>query len=481
MFEVSKLPIFTKATILVVGDLMLDRYWYGEASRISPEAPVPIVKVSRNEERLGGAGNVALNLQSLGSRAILMGVVGDNKEADILRELVAGAEMQAFLQSVPDTQTITKLRVISHNQQLIRLDFEDNYQHFDKTELLLNYNRCLPQVDLVIISDYNKGTISDPQVFIQSAKALGIPVVVDPKGDNFFRYRGATLLTPNRKEFEAVVGKCATEAEIVEKAHTVLEQYDIRALLITRGEQGMTLFRLNESPLHLPARAREVYDVTGAGDTVIAVLGAAIAAGNELTDATQLANIAASLVVGRLGAASVTVPELRRALQKIHGVGTGTLSEDHLITAVQDARAHGERIVMTNGCFDILHAGHVAYLAQAKALGDRLIVAVNDDLSVRNLKGPGRPINPLARRMSVLAGLESVDWVVPFSESTPERLIKRVTPDVLVKGGDYKVEQIAGHEHVLGSGGEVKILDFEPGCSTTEMVNTILQRTLDEA
>lgn len=469
------LPSFENATLIVIGDIMLDRYWYGNASRISPEAPVPVVKVTHSEERLGGAGNVTLNIRSLGGRPILLGMTGDDPEAAILRQCLIDTKIEHFLQKAPAVPTVTKLRVLSHNQQLIRLDFEEAYKHVPKTELLAKYQHQLSTAKLVIISDYHKGTVSDPQVLIQSAKASGIPVLVDPKGEDFACYRGAFLLTPNLKEFELVAGKSTSEDEIAQKCASILEKYDIHAMLITRGAQGMTLFQTGKPSVHFQARAREVYDVTGAGDTVIAVLGTALAAGVELEEATQIANIAASLVVGRLGAASVTVPELRRALQNIHGLGTGVLTEEQLMTTVYDARAHGERIVMTNGCFDILHAGHVAYLEQAKALGDRLIVAVNVDDSVRQLKGSSRPINPLAQRMSVLAALESVDWVVPFSESTPERLIKQVSPDVLVKAGDYAVEQIAGHQHVLATGGEVKIMDFKAGCSTTGMVNAILQ------
>lgn len=466
-------PNFEDAKLIVIGDIMLDRYWYGNAARISPEAPVPVVKVARAEERLGGVGNVALNVHALGGQPILLGMIGDDEEAAILRRCVAKAAMTNFLQEVKTAPTITKLRVISHNQQLIRLDFEDTYKQVAKEELLARYRQHLATAKLVILSDYNKGTLSDPQALIQAAKTAGIPVLVDPKGEDFSRYRDASILTPNRKEFEAVVGKCDTEAEMAEKCLELLQKYNIGAMLITRGAQGMTLFRRGIDAVHFPALAREVYDVTGAGDTVIAVLGTAIAAGADLETATQLANVAASIAVGRLGAATVTVPELRRALQKNHGLGKGVLTEEQLLVAVHDAHAHGEKVVMTNGCFDILHAGHVAYLEQAKSLGDRLIVAVNDDQSVQQLKGSGRPINPLARRMSVLAGLESVDWVVPFSEATPERLITHVSPDILVKGGDYKVEEIAGHKHVLASGGKVEILQFVPGCSTTEMINAI--------
>ena len=274
-------------------------------------------------------------------------------------------------------------------------------------------------------------------------------------------------------EFEQVVGPCENEQDLIEKSAALMERHDLEALLVTRGEHGMTLLRRNQPELHLPTHAREVFDVTGAGDTVISVLAAALAAGEDLPSATALANLAAGIVVGKLGTASVSVPELRRSAQLGQDAGFGDLSQAQLQIAVEDARSHGERIVMTNGCFDILHAGHVAYLNQAQRLGDRLIVAVNDDDSVRRLKGDGRPVNPVDRRMTVLAALESVDWVVPFSEDTPERLICEIKPDMLVKGGDYKPEDIAGYECVTRNGGEVVVLGFEDGCSTSDIIETI--------
>jgi len=296
-------------------------------------------------------------------------------------------------------------------------------------------------------------------------------VLVDPKSRDFGVYRGASIVTPNLAEFEAVVGGCRDEQEVVGKGNALIARYDFEALLITRGEHGMTLLRRGSVPQHLPARAREVYDVTGAGDTVISVLAAALAAGEDLAQATALANLAAGIVVGKLGTATVSVPELRRALHQDGVMARGILSESQLLAAVEQSRGRGETLVMTNGCFDILHAGHVAYLAEARRLGDRLIVAVNDDESVRRLKGAARPVNALDHRMAVLAALQCVDWVVPFGEDTPERLICRVKPDVLAKGGDYRAEQVAGSACVTAAGGKVAILPYHHGHSTTSIID----------
>jgi D-beta-D-heptose 7-phosphate kinase/D-beta-D-heptose 1-phosphate adenosyltransferase len=464
------LPAFNKARVLVVGDVMLDRYWSGSTSRISPEAPVAVVHVQNMEERPGGAGNVALNITALGAQANLLGICGADAMGDVLENKLGAAGVICHLQRIPNMPTIAKLRILSLHQQLIRLDFEETFHNIDTSTLLANFKTQLKQNDVIILSDYAKGSLRCAKELIATARAAGVPVFVDPKGQDFNLYRGATLLTPNRREFEAVVGTCRDEEELVHKGIELLRTYDIEALLVTRGEQGMTLIRANEPELHLPAKAREVYDVTGAGDTVIAVLAAAYANQQDLPLAASIANLAAGIVVGKLGAATVSVPELRRTIHEEHSSGRGVMTEEQLIIAVEDARAHNERIVMTGGCFDILHAGHVAYLEQAKTFGDRLIVAVNDDASVARLKGAARPINTLARRMAVLAGLSAVDWVVSFSEDTPERIVSRLLPDVWVKGGDYRVADLPEAQPVLANGGEVKILKFVEGCSTSAIV-----------
>jgi D-beta-D-heptose 7-phosphate kinase/D-beta-D-heptose 1-phosphate adenosyltransferase len=467
------IPAFERARVLVAGDVMLDRYWHGATSRISPEAPVPVVHVRQSEERAGGAANVALNIAALGVHARLLGVTGEDEPAASLEALLSAAGIECGFQKIAGTPTVTKLRIISRHQQLIRLDFEDGFAAIDAAGLLQHYREGLADCDVVVLSDYGKGTLAQVEEMISLARAAGKPVLVDPKAQDFSRYHGATVITPNMAEFELVAGPCGDERTLVEKGARLLEQHNLDALLVTRGEHGMTLLRRNAPEFHLPTLAREVFDVTGAGDTVISMLAAALAAGEALPAATALANLAAGIVVGKLGTASVSVPELRRAAHLGQDAGFGEMNQMQLRVAVEDARSHGERIVMTNGCFDILHAGHVAYLAAARRLGDRLIVAVNDDASVQRLKGRGRPINPVDRRMAVLAALGSVDWVVPFSGDTPERLICEIRPDLLVKGGDYRPEEIAGYDCVKRHGGDVVVLGFEDGCSTSGIIDAI--------
>ncbi|UZK04580.1 bifunctional D-glycero-beta-D-manno-heptose-7-phosphate kinase/D-glycero-beta-D-manno-heptose 1-phosphate adenylyltransferase HldE [Venatoribacter cucullus] len=467
------LPNFHNARVLVFGDVMLDRYWQGSTSRISPEAPVPVVKIQDIENRAGGAGNVALGISVLGAKVDLIGLTGADENGNILEQLLSQAGIRTHLQQHLDLPTITKLRVLSRHQQLIRLDFEESFTGADLPALEQAFAGLLADCGVVILSDYGKGTLTDPQPLIRAAASAGVPVLIDPKGTDFERYRGATLLTPNLSEFEAVVGHCADDDTLIARAQQLINTYDLQALLVTRSEKGMTLIQRDQEPFHQPTRAREVFDVTGAGDTVISVLAAALAAGTPLVQATVLANTAAGVVVGKLGTATVTTEELRHELRQENHLGAGIFDEDSLLQLVQEARARGETLVMTNGCFDIIHPGHVQYLKEAKALGDRLLVAVNSDASVARLKGPTRPINPLDHRMAVLAGLESVDWVVPFGEDTPERLICRVLPDILVKGGDYSIEQIAGGQCVQDNGGDVIILSFKDNCSTSAIVKKI--------
>jgi D-beta-D-heptose 7-phosphate kinase/D-beta-D-heptose 1-phosphate adenosyltransferase len=466
-------PDFSRVGVLVAGDVMLDEYWSGPTSRISPEAPVPVVRVTGSEARAGGAANVAANLASLGARTSLTGIVGRDSNAKTLATLMRNQGIAVDFAESAHRPTITKLRVLSRNQQLIRLDTEDFFTVDDARPLSGAVERLLPPASICILSDYGKGSLSQVSVLIGICQKRGVPVLVDPKGTEFTRYRGATVLTPNLAEFEAVVGPVQTEAEIAERGQALREALDIQALVVTLGERGMAVVTTEGEPVFLPARARQVFDVTGAGDTVIATLAAGLGAGLTLQDAAALANLAAGLVVGRIGVASVTPSELRLALHEHGQGGRGLLRRSEARRVAAEARGRGERIVMTNGCFDILHAGHVAYLEEAKQRGDRLLVAVNDDTSVARLKGSGRPINPLADRMAVLAGLASVDWVVPFDEDTPEALVNEVLPDVLVKGGDYRPENIAGARAVLANGGTVEVLSFREGRSTTAIVEAV--------
>ena len=465
-----EMPPFQHARLLVIGDVMLDRYWHGSASRVSPEAPVPVVKVANREDRPGGAGNVALNIAALGSAVRLVGVVGDDEAGlELYSRLKAAGVYCDFLQS-EEKPTITKLRIISQHQQLIRLDFEKAFEASDIIGLQDKAKSLVDDSQVMVLSDYGKGALQDIIDLIDLGRSRNIPIIVDPKGSEFTKYRGATLITPNLSEFEAVVGGSDNEDELVNKGLRLVRELNLEAILITRGEHGMTLIRPDSPELHLPARAQEVFDVTGAGDTVISVLAASMAAGDGFADATALANLAAGLVVGKLGTAAISGPELRRAMLADQNSGRGVMTAEQLQIVVQDAKAHGEKIIFTNGCFDIIHAGHVGYLAVAKQLGDRLVVAINDDDSVRRLKGAGRPINPVERRMAVLAGLEAVDWVVSFSEDTPEPLLESLQPEVLVKGGDYTKDQVVGGSYVESYGGMVRVLEFLDNCSTSAIM-----------
>ncbi len=468
-----EIPQFAKARVLVVGDLMLDRYWHGPTSRISPEAPVPVVHVREIEERPGGAGNVALNIARLGAHCTVLGLTGDDDAADALEKKLQAAGIMTHFVRLQENATITKLRVISRHQQLIRLDFEDGFIGQDVAAEEVEFAKLLQQHDVVVFSDYGKGSLRSVQSLIALCHEQKIPVLVDPKGADFDKYAGAGLITPNLAEFEAVVGRCANEDELVEKAQQLCDQCSFDAVLITRSEHGMTLIPSDGDVFHLPTRAREVYDVTGAGDTVISTLAAALAAGDEEHNAIALANLAAGIVVGKLGTASVSTEELYQEIHRHIAVKRGVVSQDELITAVNQCRQRGETIVMTNGCFDILHAGHVTYLQQAREQGDRLIVAVNVDDTVRKLKGEDRPVNPLQHRMRMLAALECVDWVLPFEEETPTRLICDVLPDILVKGGDNDPDKIPGGDCVRDNGGEVRVLSYVEGVSTTEIIGTI--------
>jgi len=403
----------------------------------------------------------------------LLGPVGEDEPAQILAELLARHGVECAFERHASLRTVTKLRVLSHHQQMIRLDFEDP----PSPAAALTPAQLAPRLaeaDAVVLSDYGKGALAQVAALIEAARRAGKPVVVDPKQADLSVYRGASILTPNRAEFERAVGPCASDEELVAKGLELVQRLGWEALLVTRSEKGMTLLERGREPVHIPAQAQEVYDVTGAGDTVVAVLAAARAAGASWEAAARLANVAAGIAVGKLGTATVSRAELAQAAEP-HGRRDdhGVVDEATLLQRVQQARERGERIVMTNGCFDLLHAGHVRYLAEARALGHRLVVAVNDDASVRRLKGPTRPIVPLEDRMTVLAALAAVDWVVPFSEDTPARLIEAVQPDVLVKGGDYRTDQIAGHESVLARGGEVRVLRFVEGKSTTSIVERI--------
>ena len=469
-----KFENFENARILVVGDVMLDTYWHGATSRISPEAPVPVVKVDRQEYRAGGAANVAINASMLGAKVKLHGLVGEDAPSNILSEILIKQGIESFLHPVPGSKMLNKLRVISRQQQVIRLDFEDKYSRSNAQLIMPGFRAALSEVNVVVLSDYLKGTLSAVDQLIEAANKQGVRVLVDPKGSDFTRYKGATIITPNLSELEAVVGHCSSEEQLERKANDLRDALDIETILLTRSEKGMTLYTRGQGAISLPARAQDVFDVTGAGDTVIATLATAISSGVNLVEAVNMANYAAGVVVSKLGTSTVSIGELKRAMNNADAeVPRGICDENELRRRIEDGKARGDRMVMTNGCFDILHPGHIDYLERARKLGDRLIVAVNDDKSISRLKGSSRPINELTNRMKMLAALSCVDWVIPFSEDTPERLYSIILPDVLVKGGDYSEDEIAGASQVKAFGGKVMILPFLEGHSTSQLIEKI--------
>jgi D-beta-D-heptose 7-phosphate kinase/D-beta-D-heptose 1-phosphate adenosyltransferase len=466
------IPDFSKTHVVVAGDVMLDRYLFGSTGRISPEAPVPIVHVHKTDDRPGGAANVAVNLASLGVTTRLVGVVGKDDAGKSLQSILKSHGIHCDFHCVEDRPTITKTRVQSRGQQLIRLD-QENAVALPGDAVVDVLRKAIKDAGAVVLSDYGKGSLANVATMIALCRKAGVPVLVDPKGEDFEKYRGASLMTPNQSEFEAVVGACNTEEDLVSRARMMLDDLDMDALLITRSEKGMFLLEADMEPVFLRAQAREVFDVTGAGDTVIATLAGAVASGQSFAAAAALANIAAGLVVRKIGVAAVTPGEISISLHQRGQGGRGLVGLKELRLMLAESRDRGERVIMTNGCFDVLHAGHVSYLEEAKGLGDRLIVAVNDDASVRRLKGESRPVNKLEDRLLVLAGLAAVDWVVPFSDDTPASLIAELLPDVLVKGGDYNPDDIAGAKDVLQNGGEVRVLAFRDGHSSSRIIDKL--------
>lgn len=479
MIDPALLDQLQKASVLVVGDVMLDRYFMGDTDRISPEAPVPVVRVAHTEDRAGGAANVARNIVHLDGKASLLGLVGRDTEGQLLADILTRENVHSELLARDHIRTISKSRIISRHQQMVRLDMEEPFAYEHAEALKHRFEDLVADYDTIIVSDYAKGTLGAVTKLIAAAREAGKRVLVDPKSKDFSIYRGATVITPNLSEFKAAGGDAGSEQTMLESARAMLKSAGIETMLLTRSEQGMSLITPTEHH-HYPAEVLEVSDVTGAGDTVIATLGTVLSAGFELTDAAWLANLAAGIVVGKLGAATVSPEEL--AARASH-VWSSKISGYHptveqSLLHIDYARGQGERIVFTNGCFDILHAGHVRYLAQARALGDRLVVGVNTDASVRRLKGEDRPVNSLEDRMEVLAALACVDWVLPFGDTseeqdTPEQLIQRVQPQVLAKGGDYTVDTIVGASFVQENGGEVAVIPLLEGRSTTGLISKV--------
>ncbi len=460
-----------KGKILVIGDIILDEYLKGSVSRVSPEAPVSVLKPEDRELRLGGASNVAANVKSLGSRVELLGVVGRDETGKELRSLLKDASIKASLAS-SDKTTIHKLRLLAGQQQLLRLDIEQTFDWKEWRSTKKSFSKKLKDFGAVIVSDYGKGTLQEVPFIIQQAKKRDIPVFIDPKGNNFNKYKGAYIITPNYLEFSTEVGGVKNEQELNSKASNMIKKLGLQGLLITRGQEGMTLFKKERGKVNrsdFPTEARDVFDVSGAGDTVIASLAAAQSSGMTLEDSVKLANAAAGIVVGKSGTASPSLAELSISLNS----GDSVLSKAQIKDLVKEAKKDSKKIVFTNGCFDLLHVGHITYLEEAEQLGDRLVVALNSDSSVRKLKGSKRPINKLKDRAKQIAALDSVDWVTSFSEDTPLKLIKELEPDVLVKGKDYKVKNITGSKEVLSKGGQVKTIKLIKGVSTSNLIKKI--------
>ena len=468
------IPSLEGVHILVVGDVMLDRYWHGSTERISPEAPVPVMNVSETRVRAGGAANVALNVVSLGARCTLVGLIGDDEAGVELITTLQAAGVQCDFLQVIDWPTIVKLRMVSQKQQLMRADFEQPLPDQGLSERLAwlqnRVEKHLQHAGALIIEDYDKGTITEPEAMIFAAKQCSVPVLVDPKMKAMTTYRGASVIKPNEKEFaHALQGRISTS--LAEGAAQLCAELDVKAFVVTRGGEGLEVCHADEHH-HVPARPVEVFDVTGAGDTTAATLSIGLSLGWSVLDAARLANIAASIAVSKLGTTPVAGPELHQAL--LSGAkDQGLVSREALTELVQQAQIQGQKVVFTNGCFDLLHAGHVAYLQEAAQLGDRLVVAINDDASVTRLKGPGRPVVPAEGRGLVLAGLGCVDWVVSFHEDTPEPLLDLLRPDILVKGGDYDDNGVVGAQQVRDYGGEVKVLSLVTDVSTSAIVDRI--------
>ena len=464
--------------ILVVGDVMLDRYWHGDTARISPEAPVPVVKVSEFEDKAGGAANVAKNIVHLGANAGLLGIIGSDDNGQSLKDSLEKEGISSLLVTQAQAPTITKIRVLSRSQQVVRLDIEQPFSQKNADILSSEFEGLIDQFDMVLFSDYNKGSLANISAMISRAKKAGKMVLVDPKSKHLADYAGADFITPNLTEYQAAGGIADSEEQIAQSGKNLIDECSIGAMLLTRSEQGMSLITPIDK-YDYPAQTREVTDVTGAGDTVIATLAVMLATHMPAAQAVEIANIAAGITVTRLGAATVSPEELSlkltEYLQKT-GESYHPLS-DEVFERIDQARRRGDKIVFTNGCFDILHAGHVRYLAQAKTRGDKLVVGLNNDDSITRLKGKDRPINSFDQRATVLTALSAVDWVIPFGleeeNDTPTNLIQQLKPDVLVKGGDYKIDDIAGADFVLASGGTVEVLEFVNDCSTSNVISKI--------
>jgi D-beta-D-heptose 7-phosphate kinase / D-beta-D-heptose 1-phosphate adenosyltransferase len=474
---------FPAARVLVLGDVMLDRFVYGSVERISPEAPIPVINVERYLDMPGGAANVARNIAAMGARAMLLGVVGEDTWAEELRaQLALLPSIEMHLVTDSSRVTSVKTRYVADGQQVMRADRESRLPLAApvETALLDEYRQVMDESDVIVLSDYAKGVLSDSvtRAAIAMARSAGKTVIADPKAREFSRYRGASILTPNRLELQTACGsECVSDEQVAAAARTILDQKVCEVMVVTRGKDGMSVIQSDGASAHLPTAARQVFDVSGAGDTVVATLSLGLAAGARVADAAALANTAAGIVVGKRGTATVTTGEIIAALRPFDG-RTDPQKIFGLDTVLQLSRAwreQGLKIAFTNGCFDLLHPGHISLLEQARFTANRLIVGLNADLSIRRLKGPNRPVQSEVARATVLAAVKSVDAVVIFPEDTPIRLIEALEPDVLVKGADYSVDEVVGADFVISRGGKVVLAELLSGHSTTNTVTRVAQ------
>jgi D-beta-D-heptose 7-phosphate kinase/D-beta-D-heptose 1-phosphate adenosyltransferase len=470
---------FSQQRILVVGDIMLDRYIHGEVERISPEAPVPVLRHARRYERPGGAANVAMNLAGLGCHAFLAGFWGsDSEQAELARLLEPnGIDTVGVVSS--SLPTISKTRIVARTQQLLRLDIEgrESYPHEESLRLEARAVELVTKVHAVILSDYAKGALTAQlcEAVIRAARSAGIPVLVDPKTRDLSKYSGATTVCPNLGELSLATGVPTHHtADLLAAAQVQRKEHDFEFLTVTMSEKGITILS-EDGQYHSPARAREVFDVSGAGDTVIATLAASLAGGLHVHTAVELANLAAGIVVGKVGTVPIAAHELVAALTPSSGIASGEkiLDFERVQLRVAEWRAAGETVVFTNGCFDLLHVGHITLLEDCRRFGSKLVLGLNSDTSVSRLKGPARPIVGERERARVMAALAAVDAVVLFDQDTPLELIRALKPNVLVKGGDYTIDTVVGHEDVFAQGGRVEIIPTVEGFSTSNIVEKL--------
>ena len=445
-----------KKKITVIGDVMIDWYLHGESSRISPEAPVPVVKFKESKFQLGGAANVANNLKHLEIEPFLIGAIGNDHFGSLLKEHLKAEKIKFNLTSEKSFQTICKQRLMSSNQQLARIDYEQHFHGSKLTNTINTFIKNITKTDFIIVSDYGKGTIFNARKLIQSAKKLKKKILIDPKGKDFTKYKGANLITPNKSEFENIMGKVGSKRDLANKAKKMLEHLNLESLIVTLGSEGMYVLKKSNKKIigdFINAYPQEVFDVSGAGDTTISALGAALSEGNDIFSAAEFANLAASISVSKLGTSTVSIEE---------------------VTSLESSKGNKEQvIVFTNGCFDIIHSGHLDLLKEARSYGDKLIVGLNSDKSISKLKGPERPIIGQSERKKILLALKYVDEVIIFNEENPLKLIKKLKPSILVKGADYTKEQVIGGEFVESYGGQIKLVKLAKGKSTSNIINKI--------